>query len=170
MRSIAIFVLFAGSLLAQQPTDYQRAMQLGVRALATRNYDEAVAAFQRAVDLAPTEIGPRVNLAAALMRQYDPGSTSAANLAIANRCHLEFRRAFDLDPNNWTIPVSIGVLLFGEASGAADRRAGVRLLEESREWYRKALAIDPQSRDYWSWMVRDAWSRWYTDYNGPLFK
>jgi len=145
-------------------------MRQGVRALVTRNYDEAVAAFQRAVDLAPTEIGPRLNLATALMRQYDPGSTSVENFAIANRRHLEFLRAFDLDPNNWTIPVSIGVLLFGEASRGANRRAGLRLLEESRDWYRKAVAIDPQSRDYWSWMVRDAWSRWYPDYSGPLFK
>ena len=126
--------------------------------------------IRRAVDLAPTAIDPRLNLATALMRQYDPGSPSAENIAIANRSHLEFLHAFDLDPNNWMTALSISVLLFGEASGTVDERAQARILEESRGWYRKAVALDPGSRRAWYWIVRDAWSRWYPYYSGPFPK
>jgi len=167
--SLAILILAAGPLLSQTPSDYQSAMQQGRRAIIAGQYGDAVSAYQRAADLEPTSVAPRMALADTLMRQYDPSSMASENLAIASRSKAEFLHVLEIEPRHSMAAALIGVLLFGQASAAADAQEQTRLLEESRDWYRRAVAIDARSRQGFYALCRIAWLRW-SDYQGSLFR
>ena len=168
MRLILSAVVAVAVPLLGQPSrpssEYQNWMKQGVEALVHQGYEEAVAAFQRAVDLAPYALNPRLNLATALMRQYDPDSVSIENLAIANRSHAEFQRVLDFYPNNELAVISIGLLALGQANGASGPQERGRMLDEARYWYRKALDINPRNREAWYNLGLIAWKHWYPNH------
>lgn len=165
---VAVAVPLLGQSL-RPSSEYQNWMKQGVEALVRQRYDDAVAAFQRAVDLAPYALNPRLNLATALMRQYVPGSVSTDNVAIANRSHAEFRRVLDFYPNNELAVISIGLLSLGQGASTSDPQERWRMLDEARYWYGKALGINPSNREAWYSLGLTAWKHWYPNNAGSEF-
>ncbi|HMC60993.1 MAG TPA: tetratricopeptide repeat protein, partial [Candidatus Solibacter sp.] len=112
-------------------------------------YSEAISAFQKASDANPRSPVPHIYLAIGWFQQYIPGAASADNADRGRQAETELRRALDLDPKSWMAAVMLGQLAFSE-----------RRLEEAREWYRKASAVEPRNADTWCVLGAIAWWQW----------
>ena len=152
-------------LLAQStadPVDGRGWLEKGIHAYKEARYPEAVDAFQRAVDLNPNDVNPRLYLATAFMTQYIPGSDSPNNLELARRAGSEFELVLRLDRNNVTALSSLASLSYQEAQGIQDREQKFRKLDESASWYGKVVMADPGNKEaYYSIGVID-WLKWYS--------
>jgi TonB family protein len=164
---LAFFLLASPYLLGQDsaaPLDWRGWLNRGVREYKNARYPDAVDAFQKAVDLNPNEVTPRLYLATAWMSQYIPGAESPENLDIAGKAETEFNQVLHLDPNNSVALKSIASLMYQEAQGKPNMTAKVRKLDEAASWYEKLLVVDPRDREaYYSIAVID-WVKWYPNY------
>ena len=106
MRSVCFALLIsAAALFAQneaQPVDAPAWMNRGVQAFKAARYDEAIQAFQKAVDLDPSNPNALLYLATSFFVQYIPGASSPENLAYAENAGKEFQAVLEIDPNNKT--------------------------------------------------------------------
>jgi tetratricopeptide (TPR) repeat protein len=131
------------------PPDWRDWIKQGAEAFRYAGYAEAVSAFQKGSDANPTSPVPHIYIALGWFQQYIPNAVSAENDACARRAEREFRRALDLDPTNWIAVVMLGKLATNESR-----------LDEAREWYRRALAIEPWNADIWCTLGTIAWLQW----------
>jgi len=132
-----------------QPPDWRIWIRQGTEALGKARYSEAISAFQKASDANPRSPVPHIYLAIGWFQQYIPGAASADNADRGRQAETELRRALDLDPKSWMAAVMLGQLAFSE-----------RRLEEAREWYRKASAVEPRNADTWCVLGAIAWWQW----------
>ena len=155
MRLVVTLLLLAtGSLLAQDPTDVRGWLNRGVQEFKTARYPEARAAFQKAVDLDPANVTPRLYLATAWMQEFIPGVESLDNRATAANAEREFLRVLDLDRTNKLATASIAALYLNQ-----------RRWDDAQRWYQKLANVDSgDTAPYYS-MGFIAWSRWYPAYN-----
>jgi TonB family protein len=163
MRLAVSIVCFVMAPLMAQPVDGRGWLQKGIQAYKGYRYQEAVEAFQRAVDLNPNEVNTHLYLATALMVQYIPGAESSENVEFARRAESEFDLVLRLDPINQTALMSLASLSYQKALGIQDSEKKFRKLDESASWYEKALAVDPRNKEaYYSIGVID-WFKMYAD-------
>ena len=118
----------------------------GVAAYRNAKYNDAVALFQEATDLDPTNPNARTYLAIAYMMQWIPGATSPENLQFAAKAREEFQKVLDANPNETTSLASLASLAFNEADSLPPDEK-VAKLDEAAEWYKKLAAADPKNRD-----------------------
>lgn len=159
MRLVAILSVFSLVALGQ---DARELMNQGIEAYKRAKYVEAVTAFQKAVDLNPSDVNARLYLATALISQFVPGATSPENTALARRAEGEFQEVLRLDPNEKTALASLASLSYQEAQGMPDLAQKLPKLEESAAWYQRLLTVDPANKEaYYSLGVID-WVKWYS--------
>jgi len=157
MRFLIVFV----GLLAVFGQDARELLSQGVQAYKSGRYAEAADAFQKVVNLDPTDVTARLYLATALMSQYIPGAVSPENREFAQRAKAEFREVLRLEPNNEIAINSLASLSYQEAQGMPDLSQKIPKLDEAAAWYQRALAIDPRDKEaYYSLGVID-WAKWY---------
>ena len=154
MRLLPILLLVLGPLSAQDSDNARTWLNRGVAAFKNARYSEAITDFQKAVDLAPSEINPRLYLATAYMQQYIPGAESPENLALAQKADAEFRNILSLDPTNRVAVASIASLNLNQ-----------KKWDDARDWYQKLLSLDPRNADAYYSRGFIAWSKWYPDYS-----
>jgi TonB family protein len=111
------------------------AMNKGVQAFRNGTYAEAVNYFNQAVALDPQSVTARSYLATSYQMQYIPGAASAENAAFAQAARDEFLKVLELDPKNADAILSIAKLYFNQKKP-----------DEARDWYRKAIAINPNDK------------------------
>jgi TonB family protein len=151
LLSIALGPLMAQS--SQTPDDWRGWLNQGVQAFKSQHYSEAATDFQKAVDLSPNEVNPRLYLATAYMQQYIPGADSAENLVIVERAEAGFRAVLTIEADNRVALESLAALELNE-----------RKFDEARVWYQRLIKVDPTNdRAYYS-MGFIAWSKWYPAY------
>jgi Flp pilus assembly protein TadD len=129
--------------------DELASIRQGAAAFRNARYPEAVAAFQKASDANPKSPAPHLYLALAWFQQYIPHAISADSTNATRRAEAEFQRALALDPTNWLALAMLGQLAFGESR-----------FDASREWYRKALAVEPANADTWCMLGAVDWWQW----------
>ncbi len=78
---LAVFLL----LLIFQDPEWRGGADRGIQALKNARYDEAVHAFERAVQLNPSEVTSHLYLGTAFMSQYIPGATTFENQEFARK-------------------------------------------------------------------------------------
>jgi hypothetical protein len=132
-----------------QPPDWRIWIEQGTEAFRNARYSQAISAFQKASDSNPQSPAPHIYLALGWLQQYVPGAVSAGNWERGREAETQLRRALDLDATSWLAAAMLGHLAFGE-----------RRLEEAREWYRKALAVEPRSADTWCVLGAIVWWQW----------
>jgi len=133
----------------------------GVQAYKNARYSDAVDFFKEAVALDPSNLNGRLYLATAYMSQYIPGATSPENLQVAKQAKEEFMRVLERDSNDKTALASLASLSYQQAQGEPDLDAKLKKLDESKEWYLKLIAADPQNKEgFYSLAVID-WQKWY---------
>src|SRR5579862_3063965 len=133
----------------------------GVQAYKSAKYADAVDFFKEAVALDPNNLNGRLYLATAYMSQYIPGATSPENLQVAKQAKDEFLRVLEKDSNDKTALASLASLSYQQAQGEPDLDTKLKKLDESKEWYLKLIAADPQNKEgFYSLAVID-WVKWY---------
>ena len=152
---VAVLVVVAGGLMAQDPVDARGWLNRGVTEFKSGNYRAAVADFQRAVDSDPSNITAHLYLGTAWMQQFIPGADSPENTAAAAAADREFRRVLELYPGNKTAMAYLGLLGLNQ-----------KKWDEAQAWYDKLAAADPSNANAWYSMGFIAWSRWYPSYAG----
>ncbi|MBZ5610944.1 MAG: TonB family protein [Acidobacteriia bacterium] len=164
MRLVIALALATSWMLAQDastPQAWQGWLNQGVQAYKSSKFSEAVAAFQKAVELNPNGLNPRLYLATAWMSQFVPGANTPENLEMARRAEAEFMEVLRLDPNNKTAIASLASLKYQQAQGTPDFNEKLAKLDEASSWYLKLIEVDPQDKEaYYSLGVID-WARWY---------
>src|SRR5438445_12077389 len=95
----------------------------GVQAYKNAKYPEAVAFFQKAVELDPSFKTTHLYLATAYMSQYIPGAESPENVRMAESAYNEFQNVLKLDAKDETATASIASLYFNQ-----------KKMDDAREW------------------------------------
>ncbi len=146
----AVIWVGAGCLLAQQPADVRGWINQGVQAFRSARYAEAVSAFQKAVDLDPSNVTAHLYLGTAYMQQYIPGATSPENQDFAARADSEFQRVLSVDPANRVALASVASLCLNQ-----------RKWTDARDWYHRILSTDPNNAQAYYSLAFIDWSEWY---------
>ena len=121
----------------------------GVQAYKSAKYPEAVAFFQKAVELDPTFKTTHLYLATAYMSQYIPGAESPENIRMGENAYNEFQNVLKLDPKDELATASIASLYFNQ-----------KKMDEAKEWNRKLIALNPQNKDAYYTLGVIAWTQW----------
>ena len=125
----------------------------GVQSFKNAQYDQAVEHFKTAVQLDPTFSVARLYLATAYMNQYIPGAESTENMQKAQAAHDEFMRVLEVEPKNTVALASVAMLYLQQ-----------KKWEESKQWYEKLVAVDPNNKEAFYSLGFIAWSKWYPEY------
>jgi len=160
LQGLAVFA----TLFTQQPATWREWSEKGATLGATRRYAEAAEAFQKAVDLAPAEVGPHFGLGVALMRQSFTGAPSPEGLQNAARAEREFVRVLELDPGYKPAMRSVADLKFRLANRQKDPAEKSKLLREAQDWNGRVLALDPSDKEAHYSMGVLAWALFYPEW------
>jgi TonB family protein len=139
--------------MAQDPVDSRGWLNRGVQAFKNAQYPDAVAAFQKAVDMDPTSVPARLYLATAYMQQFIPGMDSAENRRFAQLANDEFMRVLNVDANNKVAIASVASLYLNQ-----------KKWDDAQRWYQTLAAVDPNNADAYYSLGFIAWSKWYPAY------
>jgi tetratricopeptide (TPR) repeat protein len=164
----ALLIIGVGLMPAQVPaipgpvtqSDFDGWINRGHDAFRAARYQDAIDAYQHAVDLKASDPKGHVHLGTAYMQIWIPGASSPENVANASHAEAEFRRVLDLDHSNVTALESLAVISYNQASPEQGESKLARL-EEARQWNRELLAIDSQNKEAHYWMGVIAWSEFY---------
>ncbi|HWR54805.1 MAG TPA: tetratricopeptide repeat protein [Bryobacteraceae bacterium] len=158
-RWLMTLLCFAAStLFAQTAEDW---VNKGVQAFKSAQYAEAVAAFQNAVRLKPTDVTAHLYLGTAWMSQYIPGADTPENLAAVAGATAEFQTVLQLDPKNSVALQSLASLVYFEAGGIQDPAGKQAKLDEAQSWYERLLVVDPKVKEAHYSLGVIAWTKWY---------
>src|SRR5271165_494902 len=138
----------------------------GVQAYKNAKYADAADHFKKAVSLDPSNINGRLYLATSYMSQYIPGAESPDNLALATEAKKQFMTVLETKGNesDKTALASLASLSYQQAQGMPDLDGKLKKLDESKDWYLKLIAADPQNKEgFYSLGVID-WLKWYPAY------
>src|SRR5712692_11523540 len=94
-RNLIIFTGVAALAIGATGCNFLRArdnLNKGVQAYKNARYPEAVALFQKAVELDPSFKTTHLYLATAFMSQYIPGAESPENIRMAENAYSEYMR------------------------------------------------------------------------------
>jgi hypothetical protein len=148
----------ASTLFAQTAEDW---VNKGVQAFKSAQYAEAVAAFQNAVRLKPTDVTAHLYLGTAWMSQYIPGADTPESLAAATAAAAEFQTVLRLDPKNTEALRLLASLAYVEAGGTRDPAAKQTKLDEAQALYERLLEVDPKVKEAHYSLGVIVWSKWY---------
>src|SRR6266404_556815 len=151
-RNLLILAGLAALALATTGCDKLKArdnLNKGIHSYKNARYPEAVAFFQKAVELDPSFKTTHLYLATAYMSQYIPGAESPENVRMADSAYNEFQNVLKLDPKDELATASIASLYFNQ-----------KKLEDAKEWNKKLIAINPQNKDAYYTLGVIAWTQW----------
>ncbi len=141
-----IAILLPSICLAQGGRDF---LNQGVQEFKSARYAEATDNFRKAVYADPSNVQAHLYLATALDMQYIPGAQDAANLQFAEDATAEFQKVLELQPDNKLALASLASLSYNE-----------KKFDESVEWNKKVVAVDPNNKEAYYTLGVLAWSRW----------
>jgi tetratricopeptide (TPR) repeat protein len=151
-RNVVILSCLAALAMSATGCNFLKArdnLNKGVQAYKNAKYPEAVALFQKAVELSPDESMPHLYLATAYMSQYIPGAESPENKRLAENAYNEFQNVLKLNPKDELATASIASLYFNQ-----------KKLDEAKEWNKKLIALNPQNKDAYYTLGVIAWTQW----------
>lgn len=122
----------------------------GVQAYKNQKYEDAINKFQKAVEYDPSLINARLYLATAYAQQYVPGADTKENIMYANQAIAEYEKVLQQDPKN-----------ISSIKGIAFLYLNMKNWDKAKEYYRKAIDVDPNDPEaYYSVAVID-WTQSY---------
>jgi TonB family protein len=152
MRTLALLIV-ATALAAQDPVDVSGWMGRGVQEFQAAHYPAAIAAFERAVAIDPSNVSAQLYLATAYMQQFIPGADSPENMRLADAARTHFLRVLDLDASNTISIASLASLYLNQ-----------KKWDDAQSWYERLVAVEPNNADAYYSMGYIAWARWYPAY------
>jgi len=153
MKISSKLLAFGLTLLSLAGCDKLRArdhLNKGVQAYKNARYEEAIGHFQQAVSLDPSLLNARLYLATAYAQQYIPGAETEDNNRMGEQAINEYKQVLDRDPKN-----------VNSVKGIAYLYLQMKKFEDAKNYYRKALDLDPNDPEpYYSIAVID-WTQAY---------
>jgi tetratricopeptide (TPR) repeat protein len=122
----------------------------GVQAYKNANYEQATEHFKDAVRLDDDLKVAKLYLATAYRSQYVPGVDSPDNLAMAQQALDEYKEILEHDPND-----------VGSITGTAWLYMQMKKWDQAREYYQRALNIEPNNADLYYSVGFVDWSEAY---------
>ncbi len=153
-RIVALLAVAAALLSATGCNQLKARDQLnqGVRAYKNANYEQAIEHFQKAVALDKDLKVAKLYLATAYAQQYVPGVDTPEMIRMAQQAIDEYKGVLQNDPQN-----------VNSLKGIAYLYLQMKKFDEAQEYYKKAIAADPNDPEaYYSVGVID-WSAAYKD-------
>jgi tetratricopeptide (TPR) repeat protein len=124
----------------------------GVQSFRAANYEEAIEHFKNSVNLDSDLKVAKMYLATAYAQQYVPGVETPENLRNAQLAIDQYKQVLEKDPNNVT-----------SLKGIAYLNMQQKKFDGAREYYKKAIAADPNDPEtYYSVGVTD-WTQTFKD-------
>jgi tetratricopeptide (TPR) repeat protein len=111
------------------PGDTESSLEQGVEMFQGGRYQEAIAAFQKAVDFDPSDAMAQLYLGIAHTTQYIPGLQSPESAAHGQQAKAAFLRALEIAPANKTALQYLASLSLREAQAISDWEARIRKLD-----------------------------------------
>ncbi len=150
---IVVLVGAAAILFSATGCDKLRArdqLNKGVASFKNARYEQATEHFKNAVTLDPSLQNAKLYLAAAYFAQYIPGVDSPENLQNANAAIEQYNSVLEKDPKN-----------VNSIKGIAILDLQMKKFDEAKNYYRKAVELDPNDPEaYYSVGVID-WTQAY---------
>jgi len=134
-------------------------MEQGVEMFRDGRYQEAIAAFQKAVDFDPSDAMAQLYLGVAHTTQYIPGLQSPENAAHGQQAKAAFLRAVEIAPANKNALQYLASLSFREAQVITDQEERIRKLDEARDGYQKLLVLDPRDKEAYHFLAVIDWMK-----------
>lgn len=122
----------------------------GVHAYKGAKYEQAIEHFRNAINLDPGLLNARLYLATALAQQYIPNLQSEENIRMGEQAIAAYKDVLEHDPKN-----------INSVKGIAYLHLQMENFEQAKEFYRRAVDIDPNDPEpYYSVAVID-WTSSY---------
>ncbi len=113
-------------------------------------YEEAIEHFKTAVSLDPSLLNARIYLATAYAQQYVPGAETAENKRYAEQAIEEYKKVLTIDPGNINSVKGIAYLYLQE-----------KRFDDAKQYYNKAVQIDPNDPESYYSVAFIDWSEAY---------
>ena len=123
-------------------------MTQGIRAFKNGEFAAAVDRFKTTLAADPVCTTAHLYLATAYMQQFIPGADSLDNLAMASAATEQFDIVLQQEPDNRLALASEASLYFNQ-----------KKLDEAATWYKKLIAVAPQSHEAFYTLGVIAWTR-----------
>jgi tetratricopeptide (TPR) repeat protein len=153
-RLVAVLAVTA-ALLSSLGCDKLKArdqLNKGVQAYKSANYEQAIEHFKNAVELDKSLKTAKLYLATAYAQQYVAGVDTPENNANAQQAIEQYQAVLSEDPNNVT-----------SLKGVAYLYMNMKQFDKAGEYYKRAIAADPNDPEaYYSVAVID-WTAAYKD-------
>ena len=124
----------------------------GVQAYKNANYDQAIDHFRNAVGLDDDLKVAKLYLATAYAQQYVPGVDTPENRRMAQQAIDEYSAVLDKDPSS-----------VNSLKGIAYLYMNMKDWDKSREYYKKAIGIDPNDPELYYSLGVISWTQAYKD-------
>jgi tetratricopeptide (TPR) repeat protein len=124
-------LLFGAIHLASAQTREGNELNLGVDAYKSAHYEEAIAHFQKAVDLDPGSVMAKMYLGTALSQNIVPGLYTPENLKISQQALDVFQQVLLVKPRDVNTMKQIAGIYFN-----------IKKLDDAKEWQKKVLNED----------------------------
>jgi tetratricopeptide (TPR) repeat protein len=131
---IASAIVASATVNAQSPseTDAKTELNAGVASYKQAHYDEAIAHFRKATELAPDSIMAKTYLATALAQNVVPALDTPDNLKTAQDAIDVFHQVLAAQPHDINSLKQVAAIYYS-----------IRRLDDARDWQKKVLAEDP---------------------------
>ena len=152
LRVLACLLLALLAVLSSGCRKLQAREQLnkGVQSYKNIRYEEAIGHFKNAVGLDPSLLNARIYLATAYAQQYVPGAETDDNKRSAAQAIEEYKNVLNVDPANVSAVKGIAYLYLQE-----------KQFEQAKEYYNKAVKIDPKDPESYYSVAFIDWSQAY---------
>ncbi len=156
-QTVFLFAIVLVSLVAVSGCDKLRArdkLNKGVQAYKGGQTDAAIEDFKQAKQFDPTLLNARLYLATAYSAQYVPGAPSDENKRNGEAAKQEFLEILQTDPSNLSAIDGLGSIIYN--MGGTPFNAA--MLEESKTYHQKHIALKPSDPDPYYWVGVIDWS------------
>jgi tetratricopeptide (TPR) repeat protein len=153
--SVRVWALLAVGLMLFSVTSCNKLrardhLNKGVQAYKNAKYEEAIDHFQQSIALDPSLLNARLYLATAYAQQYIPGADTPDNNKMAEEAINQYKEVLNRDPKN-----------VNSIKGIAYLYLQMKKFEDAKQYYRKAVEVDPNDPEpYYSVAVID-WTQSY---------
>jgi tetratricopeptide (TPR) repeat protein len=136
----------------------------GVASMRGAKFKDAAEHFKSAMELDPSWDVPRLYLATSYMSQWIPGAESPENQEFAKNAREGFLKVLESSPQDKTSLASLASMAFSEATtGTLTPEEKNKKLDESAEWHKKHIAVEPTAEHYYSLAVIN-FTKWVPDW------
>lgn len=118
----------------------------GIASYRNAKYSDAVDHFEKAIQLDPSNLTPRMYLGTAYMVQWIPGAESPENVEYARKAKEEFLKVLDKDPNEKTALAYLATLAFQSAKSLPPDEK-FKMFDEAAKWQHRRIEVDPKEKE-----------------------